>query len=404
MRILQVTNFFKPSWEAGGPVRSVYEISKFLVRNGHDVSVYTTDGFKYRLNVQKNKRVSIDGIKTYYFRNLSSYLSKKMNLPIPYYAPFILNKEVKNFDIIHINEYRSILTVFVHHYAKKHKIPYILQPRGSVPLLNKSTQKKVFDLLFGQTIVRDASKIIASSRIESNQYYEVFPNLNPNKIINIPNGIDLNTYLNLPRKGEFRKKYSVNSNEKVVLFLSRIHERKGADILTKAFCQLKNVYENIKLVFAGPDDGYLNTLKSIVKKYSLEDDVIFTGSLNGTDKLEAYVDADVFVLPSKDRYESFGNVVLEACACGTPFIITDNCGVSEWIENNGGYIVEPTVCALYNSLFDILSNDELRVELGKSAKNIATKYPIESTISSITKCYSEVVSYNKTTYLYNLDK
>ena len=68
MRILQVTNFFKPSWEAGGPARVAYDISKKLVDNGHKVTVYTTDGYKSRLDVEKNVPLNIDGIKTYYFR------------------------------------------------------------------------------------------------------------------------------------------------------------------------------------------------------------------------------------------------------------------------------------------------------------------------------------------------
>jgi glycosyltransferase involved in cell wall biosynthesis len=368
MRILQVTNFFKPSWEAGGPVRSVYEISKRLIENGHDVTVYTTDGFKYRLNVRKNEPVLVDGIKTYYFRNISSHLSKTMNLPIPYYAPLILNKEIKNFEIIHINEYRSLLTVFVHYYAKKYKIPYILQPRGSIPLWSKSKQKKVFDLFIGQTIVRDANKIVASSKIESNQYIEVFPDLNTDKVIHIPNGIDLDTYSHLPKKGEFKKKYSIDSSKKVILFLSRIHERKGADILTEAFYQLKNDFQNVKLVFAGPDDGYLSTLRSIVKKYNLEDDVVFTGSLQGTDKLEAYVDADVFVLPSKDKYESFGNVIVEACASGIPIVITDNCGASEWIGSNCGCVVEADARILKDSILSLLTNEDTSKILGENGR------------------------------------
>jgi glycogen synthase len=64
MKILQVTDFFKPSWESGGPARVAYEISKKLIERGHEVTVYTTDGFKSRLDVEKNVPVDINGIKT----------------------------------------------------------------------------------------------------------------------------------------------------------------------------------------------------------------------------------------------------------------------------------------------------------------------------------------------------
>jgi glycosyltransferase involved in cell wall biosynthesis len=370
MKILQVTNFFKPSWESGGPARVAYELSKKLVERGHEVTVYTTDGFKSRLNVEKNKPVDVDGIKTYYFRNLSSYLARKMVLPIPYYLPMVVRKEIMDFDVIHIHEYRTVLAIVIHHYAKKYGIPYVLQPRGSVPTISKSKQKKLFDILFGQAIIGDANKIIASSKIESEQYRDVFPKLNNEKIVHMPNGIDLETYQNLPQKGEFKKKHSIKIDEKIILFLSRIHERKGADMLIEVFSKLKSKFDRVKLVIAGPDEGYLDTLKLIVSKLDIEREVIFPGPLYEKDKLEAYVDADVFVLPSKSKEESFGNVVLEALACGTPVIITNNCGVSEWISDDVGYVVNYDKDQLRDAIFKVLSDGELRRRFGERGKKL----------------------------------
>lgn len=362
MKILQVTNFFKPSWESGGPARSVYEISKKLVENGQEVTVYTTDGFKSRLDVETNKPVVVDGIRTYYFRNLSSFLTKKTNFPIPYYLPLIVRKEIKNFDIIHINEHRTSLAIVVHYYAKKYGIPYILQPRGSVPTTRKSKQKKIFDLFFGQSIIKDARKIIATSVFESCQYNKYFK-LIEGKIVHIPNGINLEMYQSLPEKGHFKEKHSIDSNTKIILFLGRIHEIKGMDILIEAFSELKTILDNIILVIAGPDDGYLDESKLIVNNLNMTKDVMFTGPIYEQDKLEAYVDADVFVLPSK--YESFGNVALEACACATPVIVTNNCGISEWIDDEVGCVIEYDKDQLRDSIFKIFTDEELKRRFGE---------------------------------------
>ncbi|GAI33437.1 unnamed protein product, partial [marine sediment metagenome] len=84
------------------------------------------------------------------------------------------------------------------------------------------------------------------------------------------------------------------------------------------------------LVFVGPDDGYLPALKKLVKELMIEEKVLFTGPLFGKEKLEAYVDADVYVLPSS--YEIFGLTVLEACACGTPVVVTEACGLANWVD------------------------------------------------------------------------
>ena len=62
MKILHVTNFFKPSWDSGGPARVAYEITKKLVDDGHDVTVYTTDGYRSRLNIEKNKPVNVEDL------------------------------------------------------------------------------------------------------------------------------------------------------------------------------------------------------------------------------------------------------------------------------------------------------------------------------------------------------
>ena len=388
MRILQVTNFFKPSWESGGPARACYEISKELVKRGHEVTVYTTDGFKYRLNVPKNKPIMVDGIKVYYFKNISSYLSRNFVLPIPYYLPFIARKEIKKFDIIHLHEYRTFLNIIVTHYARKYKIPHILQPRGSFPRFIKSKQKKIFDVLFGYRIINSANKIIATSRIEASQYN----NKITKKIVYIPNGINLEDFKHLPKKGEFRKKYKIKENEKIILYLGRIHKRKGLDLLIDVFYELKKELKNVKLVIVGPDDGYLNYLKNQAKK--IIEEIIFLGPLFERNKLEAYVDADIFVLPSKDKYESFGNVVLEALACGTPVIVTNNCGISEYITSEVGNIISYNKKQLTKTLYNLLINDRKRKQISKYAKKFVKNFSWKKVVDKIEIIYKSCKDQN----------
>lgn len=374
MKILQVISSFPPAYSYGGPARMAYETSKHLVKNGHDVTVYTTDVYdaKSRLKYKENPMM-MDGIKVYHFKNISNSLAKN-NFPIAPAMALALSRNIKDFDVIHINEYRTLQAKFVQYYASKYGIPYILQPRGTAPTISKGKQKEIFDYFFGYGIVSDASKIIATSRIESNQYGKVFPGFDNEKVVHIPNPIDIETYANLPKKGEFRKKYHIDNNDKMILFLSRIHERKGADLLIEAFGDLKKELENTKLVIAGPDEGYLDKLKSLVKELEIERDVIFPGPLYEKHKLEAYVDADVFVLPSKDYYESFGNVVLEACACGTPVIVTENCGISEWFKDGLGYVVKPSKIDLFNSLYQVFYIEDLKNTQMFKAKKFALEF------------------------------
>jgi len=298
---------------------------------------------------------------------------------------FALRKHIESFDLIHVREYFSFQAALVHHYATRKGTPYILQAHGSLPritrehnvktaLLSKNYPKKIFDLVAGYSMLNDASTIIATSRVESDQFTDVFPDFPLDKVVHLPNYVDLESYEDLPARGQFRRKYNIDENAKIVLFLSRIHERKGADLLVATFSKVKQTVDfPVRLVVAGPDEGYLQNLKSLAKRLSVENEVVFPGPLYGREKLEAYVDADVFVLPSKDRYESFGNVALEALACGTPVIVTNNCGVSEWIDSNVGFVIRYDQIELCNALKGILENEQLSQRLGDNGKKLVNK-------------------------------
>lgn len=356
MKILEVSNFFKPLWETGGVTKVNYEISKSLVQRGHNVTVYTTDGYKPNLEIQTNQPVEIDGIKVYYFKNIFKNIIKKVNLPIPYYLPFIVRKEIQNFNIIHIHEHRSLLAICLYYYAKKYKIPYVLQSHGSVlRTVGRSNLKKVFDTLFN-AILEDASKVIAVSSVEVEQYIQM--GVPKEKITVIPNGIDIDSLSNLPIKNTFKEKYGI-SDRYVILYLGRLQERKGIDFLIKSYVELKNEIENAVLVLAGPDSGYRHKAELLIQELNLVNHVIFTGYIDEEDKLAAYQDADVLVYPA--IHEIFGLVPFEAVMCNCPVIVTDDCGCGEFVEKaECGYLVKyGDVLDLKNKLKILLENPVL---------------------------------------------
>jgi hypothetical protein len=92
MKVLHVCNYFKPSWDAGGVVRVCYDITRRLVESGHDVTVYTTNRYMKKVNVEPNRPVEVDGITVYYFDNLKRFLPVE---PFPYYMPVIACVQVR---------------------------------------------------------------------------------------------------------------------------------------------------------------------------------------------------------------------------------------------------------------------------------------------------------------------
>lgn len=385
MRILQISNYFKPSWEAGGPPRAAYEISRRLVERGHEVTVYTTDGFKNRLNITKNRAIDVDGIKTYYFRNLSNFLARKVNIPIPYYMPLVTRKEIKNFDVIHIHEYRSFLPIFSYHYVKKHNVPFVLQARGSIlPFFEKVSFKRLFDSIIGNSILNDANVLLALTETESQQYKMM--GVSPDKIKILPNGID--SHKNI--KNDFRSRYGITDDEIILLFLGRIHKIKGIDLLLNAFKDLVAEFQNIKLVIVGPDDGFENYLRSFSKEFKINEKVVFTGPLYGNRKFEAYSSSDVYILPS--IYEAFPNTVLEALSFELPVIVTKGCSIANIIDKRCGLVIDYQKDDLKKALIDLIMDEGLRKNFGRYGKKLVnTDYSWSKVIDNLENVYNQIV-------------
>jgi len=366
MKILQVVPYFVPAWDYGGPVSSVYNMSKQLVKRGHQVTVYTTDALNAKSRLRERVE-TLDGIEVRRFRNFSNTMAYHYNV---FLSPGMISatkKEISSFDIIHLNEYRTVQNVVISRYARIYGTPYILQARGSLPrIITRRGLKKVYDNIWGYSLLKDASKVIAITQIETEQYKRM--QVSEDKIEIVPNGVDLTEFSSLPPRGEFKEKWGISNSHKMVLFLSRIHQIKGLDILVQAFAKLLKTTDDVKLVIAGPDDGYLPPLKEMIKESSIAESVILTGPLYGREKLAAYVDAEVYVLPSS--YDIFGITVLEACACGTPVIVTDRCGIANAIDDKAGTCIPYDNQALFEAIRDILGDNDRRQEFGKKGKSL----------------------------------
>lgn len=386
MKILQLNPAFYPAFAYGGTVNSSYIISKALVKRGHDVTVYTSDSIDKHTR-QRDLYLEHEGIKIYYFRNVSNLLAWHRYLFYPGLVSAIRDN-IKKFDIVHLHGARNFQNIVAMHYATKYGIPYVIQPRGSLPLHSgKHNLKRMYDVVWGYRILKDAKGIIASTSQEAEQAIKL--GMDENKIYIIPNGIDPSKYETLPQRGEFRALYNIPSDAYVVLFLGRLHPIKGIDLLIRAFKIVSKNMDNCLLVIAGPDDGSLSELKALAEELNLHEKVLFTGPIYDEEKLFAYVDSDVYVLPS--LYESFSNTVLEAWACGTPVIVTESCAISTAVKE-AGIIVKHDSNELAEGINKILLDDTLSKECCRKGKAlIKNVFDIESVTTKIEDCYSRVI-------------
>ena len=387
MKILIVIPYFYPAWRFGGPVRVAYDVSRKLVERGHSVTVYTSDILDENTRVGAFYR-NVEGVNVYYFRNLSLYVARRRMYVTPSLISAVKDS-AKFFDVVHIHGNRTTQSPILHYFLKKNSVPYVVQAHGGLPSMSGHRLKRLYDLFFGYPLLRDASKVIALTRTEVQQFLSV--GVPKSKIAVIPNGIDLTEYSDLPSKGSFKKKFGLDKNEKIVLYLGRIHEIKGIDILVRAFANILHKLGDVRLVIVGPDDGYLGEIEALTKALRIEGKVLVSGALYGVAKLEAYVDADVYVLPS--RYETFPMTVLEAYACGKPVIASKVGELTDLVaDGQTGLLVDPgnTVQLAKNILY--LLNDKGRAkEMGLRGKQfVKENFTVEKAVDKLQYLYGAV--------------
>ena len=380
MKILQVISYFNPKF--GGDINVCTNLSKQLAKRNHEVTIITTD---FCFDGLYADTIRGEGVSVIPFPCRAHY-------GLFLYTPSIKNwleKNLMEFDVIHLHNYRSHQNAVVRIFSLRYKIPYIVQAHGNVlPLFEKLFLKKCFDMVWGKKILKNAALCIALTKTESDQYEKMGVPIK--KIAIIPNGIDISQYDDLPLRGQFRSKYQIPKEVRIILSLGRIHKIKGIDLLISAFSRLCSKMSDVKLVIAGPDEGDLSQIQEQIRELKLENDVLFTGPLYGKAKIEAYVDADVYVLPS--RYESFSNTVLEAWACETPVIATKNCCISDTIRyTDDSAVVEFDPVQMQEKILDLLTHEEKRKKMGlKGKKLVQDNFDISKVVQKIEEIYETI--------------
>lgn len=390
MKILQVIHYFVPAWGYGGPVVAVYNLSKELVKRGHEVTVYTTDTLDAKNRIKETEEI-IDGIKIRRFRNLSNTIAHNYNLFLSPAMLLAMRRELANFNIIHMYEQRNPQNIIVHRYAKKYGTPYIIEAQGSVlPHFQKQRLKKTLDLFYGNKVLRDASRVIAGTEAEIEEYKAM--GLNRDKISFFLPGYDTDSFAHPPLPSGFRKRFNIKEKH-IILFLARIHRIKGVDFLVRSFHKLTKERNDIILAIVGPDDGFKPVLDRLISELDIADKVLFTGLLEGEDKLSALVDADMLVQTS--IYERAPGSPFEAVLCGTPIIVTKDTGAGGVVSKlDAGYLVKyGDVNELKGLMKQILDDPtEANIKTQRAKQYIINNLSWQKKIEEYEAVYREVIN------------
>lgn len=308
------------------------------------------------------------------------------------YSPALqhrLNDDIQSIDIVHNHS----LWEFPNHYASasaaRTDTPVTFTIHGTLEpwaIRRSRWKKRLIGWLYQNRDLRRATCLHTNSfsEIAGLREYGL-----KNPVAVVPNGVDLKPFDRQVDGPRFRQALGISNDQRIVMFLSRLHEKKGLAHLIQAWRSLvqgKSLRE-WQLVIVGPDDGFEQQTRGMVADYGLDSRVNFAGPLQGDSKIEALASADVFVLPSFS--EGFSMAVLEAMAASLPVLITPGCNFDEVGSRHAGLVVPPTAQETADGLRQLMSiSDADRQRMGMIGRSmVENDFTWDAVASKMTELY-----------------
>ena len=290
-------------------------------------------------------------------------------------------------DVVHINGWWQPQLAFFQWAARSLKIPVVLSPHGMLePWIVKRhywTRKWPAIQLYQRGLVKHADYLHATADKEKDNLLRLGWNA---RIAVIPNAVNIEV---LPIKDNW-------SLKRRIVFMSRLHVKKGIELLLEALSHLKSDLDGYEVIIAGEGElDYVKTLKKAAISFGLSEVVKLVGGVYGAEKVSLLQSADFFVLPTYS--ENFGIVVAEALACGTPVITTHGTPWKVLEENECGWYIPVGVNALKKTLREAISVTEETIErMGRNGRRLVEKqYTDKSVASRFFEKYTFLLSNNR---------
>lgn len=394
MRILKVVQAYYPFQEKGGPVVKVRALARGLAHCGHQVTVLTADlGLARRSDSISNyerrawgwKSKQEDDAEVIYLSSWMHYRALTINPRVIGFCRTAL----RQFDLVHFYGLYDLLGPVVSYFCRRQGVPYVIEPMGMYRPIDRGFRLKlVWHRSMGRVFWRNAARIIATSEMEQQELLE--DGVPSDNLVVRYNGIDPDLRKSMPPRGSFREKWAVPQEEPLILFLSRLIPRKGADILIDAFARV--CPESGWLVIAGPEGEpeYRGYLEGRARESGVGARVLFTGPLYDDGKKAVLADADLFVLPS--RYENFANSAAEAMACGIPVIVTESCGIRSLVNDQAGLVIPQEKEALAQALRRLLGDKALYAQLKEGCHRVTAQLSWDRLTEQMEGYYAEALA------------
>lgn len=398
LRVLYVTQGYKPAFRLGGPIMSVSAMAETLVAKGHHVAVATTNSnLDQDIDVPLGRMTDVDGVPVVYFRRIEilsrvlPFLSTFAKARGFSYAPDLgrfLARHVGDYDLVHTQLPFTYPTYVASKHAHRAGRPHFYHQRGVFhpERLNfRAIKKRAYIGLVEKPILDRATTLIALTAEEVDSY-RALGATQPCRVI--PNGIEPGDYRRRPNA----QALSLPDDAPVILFMGRVHPAKGADRLLEAFFILHERWPQARLVLAGPNEfGLEDAFRARVAERGLSEYIVFPGMMTGEAKLDLLARADVFALPSDG--EGFSMAILEALASATPVLISPGCNFPEVAEAGAGRVVANDPVEMAAALDTLLADREALRAMGERGYELVReRYSWDTLADTLIEAYREGIA------------
>jgi glycosyltransferase involved in cell wall biosynthesis len=269
--------------------------------------------------------------------------------------------------VVHLHTPWERANVQIARAATRRGAPYVVSAHGMLDdwcMAHRGAKKRLYLRLAGRRLLERAACVHCTAEAELRQASRWFPRGRGSVV---PLVVDLAPFRSLPGPGEAQEAFDLSTDRPVVLFLSRVHEKKGVDILLRAFAAVRGAHD-ATLVVAGPgEERYVQAMRALAESLGLRDSVRFPGMVGGSRKLSLYQAAAVFALPT--HQENFGLVLPEALACATPVVTTKGVDIWPELERSGGALIRDGVPeAFAEAIGDLLARPEHARAMGEAGR------------------------------------
>ncbi len=382
MRVLQVTDYFWPATEWGGPVTCIRQLAEALANSRIEVEVVTTTtrGSNHEAPIEPGRR-RVGGVEVAYF----DALGPRRYFGAPGMVQFAASN-VRRFDVIHLNGLWSFPVATFAAAARIARVPYVLTAHGMLDpwaLAQRARKKELYMRLIAGPVLRNAAFLHFTAEAERRLVPEEIRAL-PSVII--PNVVDASDFADIPENHTAPPPLQL-------LVVGRIHPKKGFDILIPALGELVGAGVNAVLEVAGPDEGgYQKRVGELVRQHGVAESVRFLGNLDRPSLARALERCHMLVMPSYQ--ENFGLAAAEAMAAGRPVIVSDTVNIQNDIKKaDAGRVVRLGVGALVATIRELAASSELRARLGSNGRRLVReRYRPEAVAKQMLAAYKRAAS------------